>query len=54
MGAIGKPILGLDGRPIGAISVSALSERLVEREKHLAQWIGEETEQIEKALRTSA
>lgn len=54
MGAIGKPIFGLDGRPVGAISVSALSERVMEREKHLAQWIGEETALIEKALRNSA
>jgi len=53
MGAIGKPIFGLDGRPIGAISISALSERVMEREKHLARWIGEETAQIETALRTS-
>lgn len=53
MGAIGKPIFGLDGRPVGAISISALSERVLEREKHLAQWIGEETALIERALRSS-
>lgn len=54
MGAIGKPIFGLDGRPVGAISISALSERVMEREKHLAQWIGDETAQIEKTLRNSS
>lgn len=31
MGGVGMPILGTDGRPIGALSIAALNERLTER-----------------------
>ncbi|MFZ4756782.1 MAG: IclR family transcriptional regulator [Burkholderiaceae bacterium] len=31
MGGIGLPILGIDGRPVGAISIAALNERLITR-----------------------
>lgn len=36
MGGIAVPILGPDGRPMGALSVAALSERIAKREPALA------------------
>lgn len=36
MGGIAMPILGLDGAPVGAISIAALSERIRAREAALA------------------
>jgi len=36
MGGIAVPILGSDGRPLGALSVAALSERIATREQALA------------------
>lgn len=35
MGGIGVPILGSDGKPIGAISVAALSQRVLKRQSFL-------------------
>ncbi len=37
MGGIAMPILGVDGRPVAAISIAALTERIVSREKILAE-----------------
>jgi DNA-binding IclR family transcriptional regulator len=37
MGGIAAPILGADGRPVGAISLAALSDRITSREAELAQ-----------------
>jgi DNA-binding IclR family transcriptional regulator len=36
MGGIAVPILGRDGRPVAALSVAALSDRITERERLLA------------------
>jgi DNA-binding IclR family transcriptional regulator len=36
MGGIAVPVLGPDGRPMGALSVAALSERIAAREAVLA------------------
>ena len=37
MGGIAVPILGADGRPVAAISMAALSDRITSREAELAQ-----------------
>ncbi|KQP15145.1 IclR family transcriptional regulator [Pseudorhodoferax sp. Leaf267] len=37
MGGIGVPILGADGRPVAALSIAALSDRITGRETELAQ-----------------
>lgn len=37
MGGIAVPILGADGRPVAAISIAALSDRITSREAELAQ-----------------
>ena len=36
MGGIGMPIVGPEGRPVAAISIAALSDRIVERKAELA------------------
>jgi DNA-binding IclR family transcriptional regulator len=46
MGAISVPIIGLDGRPFAALSVAALSDRLVAREAQLVAALQREAEQI--------
>ena len=46
MGAIGVPIIGLDGRPFAALSIAALSERLVARETELVAALQREAKQI--------
>ena len=46
MGAIGVPIIGLDGRPFAALSVAALSDRLVVREQELVAALQREAKQI--------
>ena len=43
MGGIAMPILGPDGRPVAAISVAALSDRILGREAALAQALKRET-----------
>ena len=37
MGGIAVPILGSDGRPVAAISIAALTERIFSREAQLAE-----------------
>ncbi|MGF6526833.1 IclR family transcriptional regulator [Variovorax sp. PvP013] len=37
MGGIAVPILGADGRPVAALSIAALNERITSREAELAQ-----------------
>ena len=46
MGAIGVPIIGLDGRPFAALSIAALSDRLVAREQELVAALQREARQI--------
>ncbi|NIO39669.1 MAG: helix-turn-helix domain-containing protein [Burkholderiales bacterium] len=46
MGAIGVPIIGLDGRPFAALSIAALSDRLVAREQELVVALQREARQI--------
>lgn len=46
MGAIGVPIIGLDGRPFAAVSIAALSDRLVARERELVAALKREAKQI--------
>lgn len=36
MGGIAAPVLGADGRPVAALSIAALNERITEREAELA------------------
>jgi len=43
MGGISIPILGVDGRPVGAISIAALTERLSARVDLLREWLVEAT-----------
>ena len=50
MGGIAMPILGEDGRPLAAISIAALSDRIVSREDALASALRHEVAQCE-ALR---
>lgn len=46
MGGIGVPILGADGRPIGALSIAALNERLTDRLDGLAAALREAAEAL--------
>jgi len=46
MGAIGVPIIGLDGRPFAALSIAALSDRLAAREQELVAALQREAKQI--------
>ena len=46
MGAVGVPIIGLDGRPFAALSIAALSDRLVARESELVAALQREARQI--------
>jgi DNA-binding IclR family transcriptional regulator len=46
MGAIGVPIIGLDGRPFAALSIAALSDRLAAREDELVAALQREAKQI--------
>ena len=46
MGAIGVPIIGLDGRPFAALSIAALSDRLIAREHELVAALQREARQI--------
>jgi DNA-binding IclR family transcriptional regulator len=46
MGAVGVPIIGLDGRPFAALSIAALSDRLAAREAELVAALQREAKQI--------
>ena len=46
MGAVGVPIIGLDGRPFAALSIAALSDRLAAREEVLVAALQREARQI--------
>jgi DNA-binding IclR family transcriptional regulator len=46
MGAVGVPIIGLDGRPFAALSIAALSDRLASREQELVTALQREARQI--------
>lgn len=54
LGAIGVPILGTDGRPVAALSVAGLSERIAAGETKLVQALQEEVRTIGAALATCA
>ena len=46
MGGVGVPILGADGRPIGALSIAALSERISSRLNELVEMMQREAKII--------
>lgn len=46
MGAVGVPVLGFDGRPIAALSIAALSERIAGRAAELAVVLQQEAAHI--------
>ena len=46
MGAVGVPIFGADGRPVAAISIAALSDRLSSRMEQLVEMLKREAELI--------
>ena len=46
MGAVGVPIFGADGRPVAAISIAALSDRLSSRMDQLVDMLKREAEII--------
>jgi DNA-binding IclR family transcriptional regulator len=51
MGGIAVPILGADGRPVAAISIAALTERITSREEALAAALKREVAECEAAWR---
>jgi DNA-binding IclR family transcriptional regulator len=51
MGGIAMPILGADGRPVAAISVAALTERITSREEALAAALKREVAECDGAWR---
>lgn len=54
LGGIGMPILGPDGRPLAALSVAGLSERIASSEARLAEALREEVHTISASLATCA
>jgi DNA-binding IclR family transcriptional regulator len=48
VGALGLPVRGLDGNICGAVCVSALSKRIISREKMLVECMAKEIGEIEK------
>lgn len=52
MGAVGVPIFGADGRPVAAISIAALSERLSARLPQLVDMLKREAEFVGNPKRT--
>ena len=52
MGAIGVPIFGADGRPVAALSIAALSDRLSSRMEQLVDMLKREAEIIGNPKRT--
>jgi DNA-binding IclR family transcriptional regulator len=51
MGGIAVPVLGSDGRPVAAISIAALTERITSREGALAAALKREVAECETAWR---
>jgi hypothetical protein len=51
MGGIAMPVLGSDGRPVAAISIAALTERITSREEALAAALKREVAECEAAWR---
>ncbi|QEZ42802.1 IclR family transcriptional regulator [Cupriavidus oxalaticus] len=49
MGGIAVPLLDYEGRPIGALSIAALSERILAREARMARRLREEARRITAA-----
>ncbi len=54
MGGIAVPLMGPDGRPVGAISIAALSDRISSREAALAQSLKREATLCESLWRNQA
>ena len=52
MGAVGVPIFGADGRPVAAISVAALSDRLSSRMDQLVEMLKREAQIVGNPKRT--
>ena len=52
MGAVGVPIFGADGRPVAAISIAALSDRLSSRIEQLVDMLKREAEIVGNPKRT--
>ena len=52
MGAVGVPIFGADGRPVAAISIAALSDRLSSRTEQLVDMLKREAEIVGNPKRT--
>ena len=52
MGAIGVPIFGADGRPVAALSIAALSDRLSSRMDQLVDMLKREAEIVGNPKRT--
>ena len=53
MSAIGVPIRGMSGDVVGSLSVAALTERILERERAIAASMQKEVERIGRELGTS-
>ena len=51
MGGIAVPIMGPDARPVAAISIAALSDRIVDREAELAQALRQQAALCQALLR---
>jgi DNA-binding IclR family transcriptional regulator len=51
MGGIAMPVLGPDGRPVAALSVAALTERITSREETIAAALKREVAECEAAWR---
>ena len=51
MGAVGVPIFGADGRPVAAISIAALSDRLSSRTEQLVDMLKREAEIVSAGAR---
>mgnify|MGYP002622808698 CR=1 FL=1 len=46
MGAVGVPVMGLDGRPVAALSIAALSDRIASRKDELVRMLKQEAAHI--------
>ena len=51
MGAVGVPVLGADGRPLAALSIAALSDRISSRLDQMVGWLQEEAEGVARPPR---